>query len=177
MKRSDPFVLELCQKHQVYTEYDEPRRLSSGIYSKKFYDMEKLYQNMQDYAKIAFKLFYITEESANVVAGCGNGGIPLATIIATDNGLKLTTTEKHPKGNYEALPVGGYKPKKDDRVLLVDDVLTTGGTFRNMKRDVEATGAQVVEMAAILNRNEVGLEEIDGISVRYLVRAEDLTLK
>lgn len=173
MGRSDPFVLELCKKYKVLTEYKEPRKLSGGGYSTKFYDMEKLYENMGDFSRIAFKLFYITEGSANVVTGCGNGGVPLATIIAADNDLKLVLAEKHTEENYKVLPVS-KSLNKGDNVLLVDDVITQGGTFRKMKMDIESVGARVVEMAAILNRNEAGLEEIDGVHIRYLVKAEDL---
>ncbi len=65
--------------------------------------------------------------------------------------------------------------KKGDRVLLIDDLLATGGTALAGAKLVEKLGGEVVEMAFIIDLPDVGGRKrlIDlGYKVHYLVEFE-----
>src|ERR671936_726889 len=48
----------------------------------------------------------------------------------------------------------GFMLSESDRVLVVEDVLTTGGSTRETMQVARAAGAQVVGAAAIVDRSE-----------------------
>jgi adenine phosphoribosyltransferase len=60
----------------------------------------------------------------------------------------------------------------EDRVLIVDDVLATGGTAEAARRLVQTRGAQVVgfsfliELGFLEGRNRVGSERVEAV-IRY----------
>ncbi|GGK91527.1 adenine phosphoribosyltransferase [Planomonospora parontospora subsp. parontospora] len=58
----------------------------------------------------------------------------------------------------------------DDRVLIVDDVLATGGTARATVELVRRTGAEVVAVAVLMELAFLkGRERLDGVKVHPLV--------
>jgi adenine phosphoribosyltransferase len=62
-----------------------------------------------------------------------------------------------------------------DRVVLVDDLIATGGTMRAGKRLLERLGAQVIEGAAVIDLPDLkGSEQLraDGLAVFCLVSFE-----
>jgi orotate phosphoribosyltransferase len=54
----------------------------------------------------------------------------------------------------------GFVIAENDRVLVVEDVLTTGGSTRETMQVAKASGAQVVGAASIVNRS-AGPPDID----------------
>ena len=59
---------------------------------------------------------------------------------------------------------------KGERVLVVDDVLATGGTAEAAGRVVEQAGGQLVGMAFLLELDFLnGRQRLDGIDVRALL--------
>ena len=63
-----------------------------------------------------------------------------------------------------------------DRVAVVEDVITTGGSALRAIEAVRAAGGDVVGVLALVDRDEGGREAIEeqGIPVTALVRAEDI---
>lgn len=63
-----------------------------------------------------------------------------------------------------------------DRVAVVEDVITTGGSALRAIEVVRAAGGDVVGVLALVDRDEGGREAIEeqGIPVTALVRAEDI---
>ena len=50
---------------------------------------------------------------------------------------------------------------KDDRLLLVDDVLSTGGTMTAIVNGLKTTGAKITDIVVIVNKNR-NIETIEG---------------
>jgi orotate phosphoribosyltransferase len=62
-------------------------------------------------------------------------------------------------------------------VVVVEDVITTGGSAHRAIEAVEATGGLVLGILAVVDREEGGAEYLvsSGYAVRSLVRLSDLT--
>jgi orotate phosphoribosyltransferase len=50
--------------------------------------------------------------------------------------------------------IEGYQVRKKDRVLLVDDVLTSGSSVLHAVHAVEALGARVAQITCLVDREE-----------------------
>ncbi len=86
----------------------------------------------------------------NVVAGPTTGGVILAFETARRMGLRAIVAERADGGGREFRR--GFELGPGDRVLVVDDVLTTGGSVRETIEAVRARGAETVGAGVLVNR-------------------------
>ena len=105
----------------------------------------------------------------DVVAGLDARGFILGAVVAYElnigfvpirkkGKLPFTTVEETYELEYGSATVELHTDavKPGDRVLLVDDLIATGGTMMAGKRLLEKLGAQVMEGAAIVDLQELG---------------------
>ena len=105
----------------------------------------------------------------DVVAGLDARGFILGAVIAYElavgfvpirkkGKLPFTTVEETYELEYGSATVELHADavKPGDRVLLVDDLIATGGTMMAGKRLLEKLGAEVMEGAAIVDLPELG---------------------
>jgi orotate phosphoribosyltransferase len=112
------------------------------------------------------------------IAGVPIAGIPFASQIAYNlkkpflyirKGVRLSGRERR----VEGILVSG------DRVLLVDDLVTTGLTLKRAAEAVRAEGGVVTEAVAFLDREEGGKEKLkaSGIQLHALLRISEVANK
>ena len=99
-------------------------------------------------------------------------GISIATVISMMSGKPLVIGTKRKKGvpnEFEALYQCGYKMDvlnfspiaKDLKVLIIDDVISTGGTCLAMIAAVKHFGAEVADIGVLVNKlNYPGLKRL-----------------
>ncbi len=105
----------------------------------------------------------------DVVAGLDARGFILGAVIAYElnvgfvpvrkkGKLPFTTVEETYELEYGSATVELHTDavKPGDRVLLIDDLIATGGTMMAGKKLLEKLGAQVMEGAAIVDLPELG---------------------
>jgi len=105
----------------------------------------------------------------DVVAGLDARGFILGAVIAYELGvgfipirkkgkLPFTTVEETYELEYGSATVELHTDavKGGDRVLLIDDLIATGGTMMAGMKLLEKLGAQVIEAAAIVDLPELG---------------------
>jgi len=107
--------------------------------------------------------------SADVIVGIALSGIPLATIISVQEAAKLAIY--HPaKQNTSAHPVGSisgnFAAIGDQRCIIVDDVITSGNTMREVIKYLKKHGAVPVAIWVIFDKR--GIRDIDGVPVYSL---------
>ena len=95
--------------------------------------------------------------SANVdlVAGPTTGGVILAFETARQLGVRSIFAEevKAADGATTREFRRGFTIERGERVLLVDDILTTGGSLLAMLPAVEAMGGEIIECAVLVDRS------------------------
>lgn len=91
----------------------------------------------------------------DVVAGPTTGGIVLAFETARQLGVRSIFAEevKDPDGTVRREFRRGFTIAPGERVLLVDDILTTGGSLLAMLPAVEAFGGEIVTCAVLADRS------------------------
>ncbi|MGD9933123.1 MAG: orotate phosphoribosyltransferase [Dehalococcoidia bacterium] len=90
--------------------------------------------------------------TADVVAGPTTGGVILAFETARQMGLKAIIAERRGDGEPGREFRRGFEIGPGDRVLVVDDVLTTGGSIRDVLDAVVRTGATVAGVGVLVDR-------------------------
>lgn len=111
-------------------------------------------------------------------------GIPIgiALSIMTDIPLVIIRKKKYGlPGEIEISQVTGYSKsqlflngiKKGDRVIIVDDVISTGGTLLATLNSLKAAGAEVLDIVTVIERGE-GVKRLkaEGYDVKTMVQVE-----
>lgn len=89
---------------------------------------------------------------ATVVAGPTTGGILMSYETARHLALPSIIAERKEGSEREREFRRGFEVGPGDRVLVVDDVLTTGGSIRDVITAVRARGAEVIGVGAMVDR-------------------------
>ncbi len=90
--------------------------------------------------------------TATVVAGPTTGGIIMAYETARHLGLPSIIAERKEGSEHEREFRRGFQVGPGDNVLVVDDVLTTGGSIRDVINAVRERGAEVIGVGAMVDR-------------------------
>lgn len=141
--------------------------LRSGKTSNFYLDVRKAYGNSELLNELADRLWEKMNCDANCVVGYGFGGIPLATTIASRQGLRLTNLRDEPKNHGTQKQVEGYEPCPEDRIIIPDDVFTTGSSLKKAMEIVSPSRAKIIKYGVIVNRQE-GDPSILGAPFVYL---------
>ena len=107
------------------------------------------------------------------VGGPTLGADPLATAASLVSGLSgpgipAFIVRKEPKGHGTGSWIEGKKNLKPDaRLVLLEDVVTTGGSSLRAIERVEAEGFRVVGVLALVDRQEGGREALEARGYRF----------
>jgi orotate phosphoribosyltransferase len=90
-----------------------------------------------------------------LVAGPTTGGVILAFETGRQLGVRAIFAEevRDPDGATRREFRRGFRIEPGERVLLVDDILTTGGSLLAMLPAVEAAGGEIIECAVLVDRS------------------------
>ena len=94
------------------------------------------------------------------------GGVPLATALALETGLPFAIVRPEAKGYGTAKLIEG-RVEAGDRAVVLEDVVTTGGQAIRTARTVQAAGAQVLAILAVIDRHEGGREGVEAAGFRF----------
>src|SRR6185503_8522771 len=95
------------------------------------------------------------ETIVDLVAGPTTGGVILAFETARQLGVRSIFTEevKAADGATHREFRRGFTIEPGERVLLVDDILTTGGSLLAMLPAVEAMGGEIIDCVVLVDRS------------------------
>jgi len=156
-------------------------KLSSGKLSKYYIDLKQITLDPEG-AYIVGKLMYelIREFRPDGVGGLTLGADPIAyavSFVSYMDGcpIKPFVVRKEPKGHGTGRQVEGLL-KKGDRVAVVEDVITTGGSSLRAVQACRREGLEVIGVFAIVDREEGGKENLhkEGIELYSLFKLSQL---
>ncbi len=108
----------------------------------------------------------------DTVTGVAINGIPLATLISEQLGKELAIyrpREEERRGGGGALS-SNYASVEGKKVVIVDDVISTGETMQGAITDMEEMGAEVV--LCVVSVNKDSRDEVIGVPLRALIRTQ-----
>lgn len=108
------------------------------------------------------------------VAGPELGAVPIATALSLETEKPLVIVRKKPKGHGTGSQIEG-EIRPGERVLLVEDVTTTGGSVLKAAGVLEGLGAEIAAIMVVVDREE-GAEQNIGEKYSFipLVRVSEL---
>jgi len=131
--------------------------LNSGLHSPIYWEKFRVLQ-YPHYTEQLCRLIanHFHSQEIQVVAGPTTGGIILAFETARQLGVRGIFAEKESSGERAFRREFSINP--DERVLVVDDILTTGSSIREVMAAVTRQGGIVVGISILVNRSE---QEVD----------------
>ena len=134
---------------------DDPFKLASGRLSPVYIDCRRIISFPGARSEIADMLVDLisTEVGAGSVdniAGGETAGIPFAALVADRMGLPMTYVRKKPKGYGRQARIEG-EMLADQRVLLVEDLATDGGSKIQFAQAIREAGADCRHAAVVFN--------------------------
>lgn len=125
--------------------------LSSGLHSPQYLQCALALQYPADASRFARLIAQNFDRSdIDTVASPAIGGLIIGYAVAAAMNVRFIWTERQ---NGEMTLRRGFGIRRNERVLVVEDVITTGGSTRECISVIEANGGSVVSAASIVDRS------------------------
>ncbi|PYR36936.1 MAG: orotate phosphoribosyltransferase [Acidobacteria bacterium] len=126
-------------------------RLSSGLHSREYLQCALVLQHPQHAEWLGRAIAARTRDlRATVVLSPALGGVVIGHEVARALGVRALFAERQ---DGVLVLRRGFVLGETDRVLVVEDVVTTGGSTRETMQVAAASGARVVGAASIVDRS------------------------
>ncbi|HEY8562263.1 MAG TPA: orotate phosphoribosyltransferase [Pyrinomonadaceae bacterium] len=141
--------------------------LSSGLHSPNYLQCALALQYPADAARFGGAIAeHFAGENIETVASPAIGGLVIGYAVAEALNVRFIWTERQ---NGEMTVRRGFSVRENERVLVVEDVITTGGSTRECIAALESRGARVVAAASIIDRSngaaQVGVPRVALVSL------------
>ena len=170
-------------KSQAWLKLKEPIKLASGKMSNTYFDGRKVTldpEGMTLFARAILELVDVSQLDA--VGGPSLGADPIATAVSLLAYLEKKKTlpvfliRKEPKQYGLQKQVEGADLHQGMKVLVVEDVITTGKSVKNAISIVESHGAKVTQVVCLVDRNEGGKEALKPHPLVSIFKREEVEL-
>lgn len=127
-------------------------KLSSGMHSSQYLQCALVLQNPK-YAESLCKALAqkFRDERIDVVVGPALGGVVVSYETARALGCRSVFTERKDK---TMVLRRGFEIKKNERVLIVEDVVTTGGSTKEVLSIIKGLGANIIGVGSLVDRSK-----------------------
>lgn len=142
--------------HRVGAVLEGHFLLTSGLHSPVYWEKSQVLQYPAYTGLLCqFIADYFRDKGIQVVAGPTVGGVILSYEVARQLGTRAIFAEQEGKARVFRR---GFSVAPNERVLIVDDILTTGGSLREMVSAVKGLGGVVVGIGILVDRSQ---EKVD----------------
>jgi len=155
-------------------------KLTSGKISPYYIDLRIIPSFPDAFQKICnLQAAFIKEEiglkSFDRIAGIPIAGIPFASLIAYNLKKPFLYIRKGVRLHGRKRRIEGILTP-GDRVLLIDDLITTGLSLTEAKKAIEAEGGVTTDAVVLLDREEKGKEKLhkNGIKLYALLKMSEI---
>jgi orotate phosphoribosyltransferase len=150
-------------------------RLRSGVVSGEYFDKYQFESDPELLMEIADGLAARIPERIEILAGLELGGVPVATALSIRTGLPAVFVRKHAK-DYGTCRLAEGVEVSGRRLLIVEDVVTSGGQILASCEALRKAGAIVEHVVCVIDRQAGGTEALAaaGLELRSLFTKKDL---
>lgn len=138
--------------------------LRSGATATEYFDKYRFESDPVLLAEIARHLAPLVPGGAEVLAGLELGGVPLATALSAATGRPAAFVRKQAKPYGTARLAEGCEVE-GRRVVVVEDVVTTGGQVAASVSDLRRLGADVTHALCVIDRSAGDHPALDDAAV------------
>jgi len=143
-------------------------KLSSGLHSGQYLQCARILQYPEYAGGLCAQLaMHFKADKPTCVVAPALGGVVISYEVARALGVRSLFTERK---DARMVLRRGFEIKPDDRVLVVEDVITTGLSTKEVLEVVKSTKAAIVGVGSIVNRSG---KDIDfGVKSISLIRLD-----
>ncbi|MBF0456381.1 MAG: orotate phosphoribosyltransferase [Nitrospirae bacterium] len=157
----------LWETGAVKVSVERPFQLASGNFSPFYINCRALISNAAAMDIITAVSHYMCTAKGlkfDVVAGGETAGIPFASYIAGRLSKPMVYIRKKPKGYGMGSLVEGVL-REGDRVLLVEDLITDGGSKEGFINAIRSAKADISDTLVVFDREQGGKEFLKRLDV------------
>lgn len=157
-----------CRLHGEFT-------LRSGQIATEYFDKYLFEGDPELIRKVAQAMQQLLPDGTDVLGGLELGGVPIAAVLGQLSGLPTVFVRKKAK-EYGTCKLAEGGPVHGRRIVLIEDVITTGGAVIAGARELRALGATVDLVVCAIDRRPpeaTGLADA-GVEVRSVLTRADL---
>lgn len=126
-------------------------RLTSGRHSDRYMQCARLFEYPQDSAEVCSDIAaFFRDKKIDVVAGPAIGGIIMAYEVARILGVRNVFAERE---NGVMTLRRGFYVSEGSRALVVEDVVTTGGSVKEVVDFLRGSGVEIVGVGSVVDRS------------------------
>ena len=133
--------------------------LRSGRVSNEYFDKYRFEAKPEILNVIAENLVPLIPEGTEVLAGLEMGGIPIVTALSLKTGIPAAFVRKKAK-EYGTCRVAEGSELNGKKILIVEDVITSGGQVLLSAKDIEELGAAILGCICVIDREQGGKEAL-----------------
>jgi orotate phosphoribosyltransferase len=166
---------ELAKKIYEISHITGEFQLRSGQISNEYFDKYLFEGQPEVLHAIAEQMTVLIPEGIEAFAGLEMGGIPVVTILSHVSGVPALFVRKKAKeyGTCKLAEGGNVVGRK---LLIIEDVVTSGGQVILSAADLRKRGAIVEDVLCVIDRESGGLEMLakEGLRLHSLFRMSEL---
>lgn len=170
----------LLETQAVKISIEKPFKLVSGNYSPIYINCRNLISNevAMDLITASIHWWYVNHSLAvDIIAGGETAGIPFAAFVAQRLSKPMVYVRKKPKGYGTSSSVEG-SIEMGQRVLLVEDLITDGGSKEGFILGLRDAGAIVEHCVVVFDRQQGGADFLKALGVTlHALCTMDMVLK
>ena len=162
-----PHVVPLARRIYDRSHLTGEFRLRSGATSDEYFDKYLFESDPELLREIARALVRLLPERVDAVAGLELGGVPLATVVSQLSGLPALFVRKQAK-TYGTCRLAEGGEVAGRRLVVIEDIVSTGGQVVASCRALRARGAEIVAVLCVLERESAAAANIsaEGLELR-----------
>jgi orotate phosphoribosyltransferase len=170
MPLDDSTRIALAQLVRVsgYEYRDPPFQLTSGGWSHDYVDGKHAIATGAGLRQASQAVIEVVGYPFDAVGGPTMGADALAHGVALLSGAAWFSVRKEPKGHGREAWVEGARLASGDRVVVVEDVVSTGRSLLKSVDHIRDLGARVVAATALVDRSPVVAERFAAAGIEWL---------
>jgi len=154
-------------RQRGYERRDQPFRLTSGGTSHDYVDGKYALCDGPSLLQAAQALTQLWGGRFDAVGGPTMGADALAHAVAMVEGCRWFSVRKEPKGHGRQAWVEGARLVAGERVLVVEDVVSTGGSLLRAVDRLKELGVSIVGATALLDRSPVVAQRLHALGIPW----------
>jgi orotate phosphoribosyltransferase len=168
--------LELAREINTISRLTGRFVLRSGNTSSKYFDKYQPASVPKLLREIAVHASLLIPRDTDVLAGLEMGGIPFVTALSLQSDIPQAFVRKEPK-LYGTTRLAEGSDVKNKKVLVVEDVITTGGQVVDSVESLRDLGARIDSVFCVIDRREgrIGVIENANLEVISLFTSEEMS--
>ncbi len=134
--------------------------LRSGVVSHEYFDKYLFESDPSLLRAVAEAMAALVPAGVDGLAGLELGGVPLATMLSQVTGLPTLFVRKEAKA-YGTCRLAEGGEVEGRRLLIVEDVVTSGGAVLDAARELRSRGALLDRVLCVIDRESGGRAGLD----------------